>query len=263
MKGYIRIPRSLLNDTLWRELTPKCHHIFFVILEHAVFRQTEFISNNQIFILQPGQFCTTIRKLVELSSGEISKNDVERSIYKLILCGFLRQEVRHKKSILTISHKDTYDLIIEASETINETIMRQKRDNNETEKNNDKNAKKEKNIFLSDSIEIGLAEFLFSKIKTFLENPKTPNFQSWALQVRHMLQLDKRTPNEIRNVIEWLYTPEGVFWRKNILSTAKLREQFDRLKAEIKLPITPQNKQVDRRQRLADGSLANGGKELF
>jgi hypothetical protein len=128
--------------------------------------------------------------------------------------------------------------------------------NHDKEYKNDKNDKKKK-IFLSDSVEIGLAELLFKKIALFLDNPKIPDFQKWAVEVDYMIRIDKRDPEDIRKMIEWLHSAGPIFWRKNVLSTAKLREKWDRLKAELKAPTTFGKPKVDRSQRKEDGSLSN------
>jgi len=81
--------------------------------------------------------------------------------------------------------------------------------------------------FLSDSIEIRLSEFLLEKIISRNPNHKRPNIQTWAKDIDLMIRLDKRTPEDIRRVIEWCQV--DTFWQSNILSTAKLRKQFDQL----------------------------------
>jgi len=54
----------------------------------------------------------------------------------------------------------------------------------------------------------------------------------WAKDIDKMLRLDKRKPEDVQAVIEWLPTHEGsngFAWRANILSGRKLRDQFDKL----------------------------------
>lgn len=46
--------------------------------------------------------------------------------------------------------------------------------------------------------------------------------------VRLMLDLDKRSPEDVRNAID--YATGNEFWRANILSASKLREKFDQLR---------------------------------
>jgi len=91
--------------------------------------------------------------------------------------------------------------------------------------------------FLSDSIEIRLSELLLNRILTRNQNHKRPDLQTWAKDIDLMIRIDKRTPEDIRRVIEWCQ--EDTFWQSNILSTAKLRKQFDQLSAkmpEVKKP---------------------------
>ena len=84
-----------------------------------------------------------------------------------------------------------------------------------------------KKNFLSDSDEIRLAEYLFEKIKEQNPEHKKPNFQTWAKHVDFMLRLDKRTPERIKQVINWVSNDS--FWFDKVLSARKLREKFDEL----------------------------------
>jgi len=49
----------------------------------------------------------------------------------------------------------------------------------------------------------------------------------WAADIDKLHRLDKQTVEDIRMVIEWCQADS--FWKKNILSGAKLREQWDQL----------------------------------
>jgi hypothetical protein len=90
-----------------------------------------------------------------------------------------------------------------------------------------KESKVKEKTFLSDSVEVGLSEFLFSLMKANNPKAKEPNFQEWARSIDLMIRIDKRDPGEIKNIITWALA--DTFWHKNILSTAKLREQYDQL----------------------------------
>lgn len=110
--------------------------------------------------------------------------------------------------------------------------------------------KKKKNIktFLSNSDEVRLSELLLEKILSRNPNHKKPNIQTWAKDIDRMIRIDHRTPEDIRAVIEWCQSDP--FWQNNILSTSKLRKQFDQLQMKMKadgkktapaapLPIAP------------------------
>ena len=90
---------------------------------------------------------------------------------------------------------------------------------------------KTKPKFSDDSTEMKLAMYLFSKIKE--NNPEhrpltDTQKQSWADHIRLMMQRDNRTAEQIKNMIDWCQNDE--FWKTNILSTAKLRKQYDKMK---------------------------------
>ena len=60
---------------------------------------------------------------------------------------------------------------------------------------------------------------------------KKNNWQKWAVHINELLRLDRKTPERIKAVIQW--SQQDDFWQNNILSTQKLRKQFDTL--DIKL----------------------------
>ncbi|MCF6154876.1 MAG: hypothetical protein E3K36_06405 [Candidatus Brocadia sp.] len=85
----------------------------------------------------------------------------------------------------------------------------------------------QKKIYTSDSIEVGLSEKLLSLIKQRKSDFKQPNIQSWVKHIDLMIRLDRRSPDEIEKVITWCQADS--FWQNNILSTEKLRKQYDAL----------------------------------
>lgn len=90
---------------------------------------------------------------------------------------------------------------------------------------------KTKNHFDDDSVEMRLAMYLYSKIKE--NNPEhrpltDAQKQSWADHIRLMIERDNRTAEQIKNMIDWCQNNE--FWKQNILSTAKLRKQYDTMR---------------------------------
>ena len=91
----------------------------------------------------------------------------------------------------------------------------------------EKEEKKNINIYVEGDESLRLSEYLFSKI--LLNNPKAkkPNYQVWAKQIDLMIRIDKREIDDIQSVIDWCQ--DDSFWKINILSTVKLRQQFDRL----------------------------------
>jgi phage replication O-like protein O len=92
--------------------------------------------------------------------------------------------------------------------------------------------KERKKIYSRNSEEFRLSEYLFEKMKANNPKVKTPNLDKWAIHVDRMIRLDKRSPDEIAEVIN--FSQSDSFWMSNILSTQKLREQFDQLWLKLK-----------------------------
>lgn|GEM_PF-2780654 len=84
-----------------------------------------------------------------------------------------------------------------------------------------------------------LSQLLFDLIRQRKPDCKPPNLREWAVVVDCMIRLDSRKPERIEAVIRWCQAdttprgPNGFCWANNILSTAKLREKFDRLELEM------------------------------
>ena len=87
-----------------------------------------------------------------------------------------------------------------------------------------KNEKKKKEL-TSESYQI--ADYLFSKILKINPEHKKPNMEKWAEHADKMLRIDNRNIQQIYRIIDFAHNDS--FWVKNILSTQKLREQFDKL----------------------------------
>lgn len=142
--GFLSFNRSFLDDPLWVSLTPDEQHVFNIIAKLACYRPQKFNDHGLIIDLEPGQLCISQVDLAKKCHRSITKTKIERAIEKLKLCGFLRQEVRRKKSILTVSKSVTYEGSNKLIEAGNEAILRQSRGNLEAETKEVKKEKKEK-----------------------------------------------------------------------------------------------------------------------
>ena len=73
----------------------------------------------------------------------------------------------------------------------------------------------------------GCAEWMFELIKQLNPNHKQPNLESWAEDIRKMVNIDNRTYDEISNLMMWVN--KDSFWSINVLSPKKLRDKWDQL----------------------------------
>lgn len=96
-----------------------------------------------------------------------------------------------------------------------------------------------------------LAQLLAARIR---ENPKLckcrvtdEQIESWANEVRLMVERDGHSLEDIRLVVDWCQG--NPFWYMNILSMAKLREKFGRLWAEME---DDKNSQLSQKRELEE-----------
>lgn len=94
--------------------------------------------------------------------------------------------------------------------------------------------KKRKYIYSSETNEYMLSILLKNLIIARDKNSRARNcnIQKWCEHINKLIRLDKRTPGEIEKVIIW--SQNNKFWCSNILSTEKLRKQFDTLYQQMK-----------------------------
>lgn len=82
-------------------------------------------------------------------------------------------------------------------------------------------------------VDMELAKYLHDRIQR--NNPQWKlrgKLETWAEHVEKLRRIDGRTPEQIRDMIDW--TQDDDFWQANILSTAKLREKFNQLIPQVK-----------------------------
>ena len=99
------------------------------------------------------------------------------------------------------------------------------------------NSQQSQKRYADDSQYMKAAVYLFEKIKERLPNKKEPDFQKWADEVRKTVELDGVPVERYKEVLDWSQNDD--FWQANILSTNKLRKQFD----TIYLQMQRDNKQ--------------------
>ena len=75
--------------------------------------------------------------------------------------------------------------------------------------------------------DLSTAHAILTDILALNPNHKPPNIHAWAKTIRLMRERDKRPLQEIQALWRWAHAHH--FWRTNILSPDKLRQQWDRL----------------------------------
>ncbi len=71
------------------------------------------------------------------------------------------------------------------------------------------------------------AVWMLSMVRQINPAFKEPNLKTWANDIRKIINIDKRTYQEISDLFMWVNRDD--FWSSNILSPAKLRKQWDKI----------------------------------
>jgi len=117
---------------------------------------------------------------------------------------------------------------------------RGKENNMETEWKPLGNISKESNKkYIYSPADLDISNHLYQKLLSISNNIKKPNLENWANEVRLMCDRDGRTHEGIHNMINMIFDDGGIydgsFWRTNIMSIKKLRQQYDKVMVQISL----------------------------
>ncbi|MEJ4197463.1 replication protein [Enterococcus faecium] len=238
--GWIKLYRQLLEKPIWQESTPEQKVILITLLSMANHEEREWEWQGEPYKASPGQFVTSLDSIRKKCGKGISLQNVRTALKRFEKYEFLTNQPTNKNRLITIVNWEVYqskDNDLTKELTSNQQATNKQLTTNKNEKNykNEKNNKtsssqpRKKRVYDTDSVYYILAEELFKQICQNQEIKK-PNLQSWADNIRKMIEIDKRTENQVRGMIEW--SQHNVFWASNILSAKKLREKYDTMAAQ-------------------------------
>lgn len=103
--------------------------------------------------------------------------------------------------------------------------------------NTDKDSPQSQKRYDDNSHYMKLAQRLLNHIQQRDPKYKDRNMQTWADDMRKLVELDKRSIEEVERVLDW--SQQDTFWQTNILSPNKLRKHFSKLyqQCNAKQPI--------------------------
>ncbi len=224
---------------LWLHLLMKCNH-----------KDNEFIMNGVLMKVKRGEFVTG-RKALSKDTG-IQESKIERLLKLFENMQMIEQHTNNRNRRITVLSYDEYqsnEHQVNNTRTTGEQHMNtNNNDNNEYNDNNENNnplsasPPVDKRPKYSDDDRL-TAEWIFDRILTINPNNKKPNFDTWSNHIRLMREVDKRTHSEICKVFDW--ASKDNFWQSNILSTDKLRKQFDKLSIKMNQVAAPSKTLVD------------------
>ncbi len=152
MSGYFIIPRVVTSDPRYKSARLKYQKVLHVLFENVAFAATTHAISTNVIKIKVGQFCVSSRRLAEVCNDGVKfdedlvdKNIIDRAICFWEKCGFVRQEVIHGKSLITITVSEFYDRKKTTSEPTSEPKVSQDRATKE-EDQEDKELKKSQSI---------------------------------------------------------------------------------------------------------------------
>lgn len=250
-KGWISIHRKLQHHWLWGDKPFSKGQAWIDLLMSANHEDCKFLLGSQLVDAKKGDVITSEVKLMDKWGW--SKAKVRAFLTLLEKDSMIIKKTDSKKTTLSLTNYGVWQDSQTAKEPLKdhletaerplkdhlETTKRLQKDtiNNSNNTNNSNNSNKDisnspQNKFADDSIEFILASELFNLILGNNPKAKKPNLQSWAKDIDKMIRLDDRRVEEVRSVIAW--SQRDTFWQGNILSTATLRKQFDKLTVQMR-----------------------------
>lgn len=153
--------------------------------------------------------------------------------------GMITTQKTTRGMIITVLNYDTYQSRKEHGKDTGKNFQRTSKElrnhtinNNDNNVNNVKKKREKKRTFIETSNEFQLSKLLLDLILKRDPNHKKPDLQEWSKHIDYLIRIDGREPERIKKVINWCQQDD--FWMNNILSTKKLRKQFNQLNLKLK-----------------------------
>lgn len=266
---YFKIYRKIFDNSIWSNLLE--FRLFLWIVGHAIFDKPKNYDEVQVC---RGQYLRSYRKLsadLEYIENNVtvrySPKTIQRAAIKLVKKGVILTQDTKLATLFTVVNYDKY----QPKQTKNEDYQgREEKANKGLATGHDTslpqaghNIKNVKNVkeykFSPNSEEFRLSSLLLSLIKTRRLEFRDPNLQAWCKHLERLIKLDKRAPEEIEKVIRWSQT--NIFWQNNILSTDKLRQQYDKLALQMDSEL--KQKSASKPIKQLSQTLTSEGERIF
>lgn len=248
MEGWIKLYRKFIEWEWFRN--SEMVHLFIYMLLKANTKDSRWQGIN----VQRGQLITGRQKLSQ-NTG-ISERSIRTCLERLKSTNEIAIKTTNQYSIITIINYDSYqtrenriDQQTDQQTDQRLTSGRPTIDQQPTTNKNNKNIrnKEYKNILMSELsasdvipehfeyLEIAKAFFELFRNNLQEAGASTVTLEkakgTWVDDIRLTIENDNYTVEDLREV--WQFLRISAFWKKNILSTATLREKMSKLKLEI------------------------------
>lgn len=178
------------------------------------------------YIILKGTVCPYIQTFDE--------KGIEESLQDLQRVGLIEYYKINNRNYLQFTRFHDFNKINRSKESASQLPPPNSGATQEQDDSNSGATPAEVKVKLNLSKENELASLLLKKITERKPDFKKPNIRKWSEHIDAMIRIDRRKPELIEKVIVWCQADCGdggkwKGWQNNILSTAKLREKFDKL----------------------------------
>lgn len=235
-KGWIKLQRRIQSHWLYQEKRVfSRYEAWLDLLMMANHKQNKVVIGNELVTVEKGSFITSELKLMQRWKWGKSKT---RNFLKLLEDdNMIVKKSDRQKTTISICNYSVYQEEGQENRPLSDheqTNDRPRANTNKNAKNvkNVKNKERRKRVYDETSVYFQLATFFFEQIKNNNPEHKEPNLQNWSDDIRKMMELDKRTEEQVRYLIQWVQQDD--FEMVNVLSPAKLRKRWDQLVMKVK-----------------------------
>ncbi len=211
--GYFKIWRELLAKPIWLNSSPEQKIILITLLAMANFRQNQWEWKGQKYECQPGQFITSLDKIVDECGKGVSVRNVRTALERFEKLEFLTSESTKTGRLITIVNWAIYQEDAEKP-TKPLTKTRQRPDKDPTTKEKGNKDKKDIYIYVQHLplttpeykklvAEFGKAQ-VDEKIQYAENYAKLKNYKSIYLTLNNWLRKDndenRPTPQQVKPI---------------------------------------------------------------
>jgi hypothetical protein len=246
MKGWVKLHRAIMKSETFSKLTATQRLITIYIILNANHEDGIWFDKykNIEVPVKRGQLIVSRSKITNdwfKGDKEITEQKVRTTLKKLEKLSFLTSTSTSNYTLLEVLNYNVYQAKqSEDNQVSNQVLTKSQPSANQvltTNKNdkNEKNEKKEnspKQVYDESSSYFRLSTYFFERILENNPEHKKPNLQTWSEDIRKMMEIDKRTEEQIKYLMKWVQ--QNDFEMANVLSPSKLRKRYDQLVLEVK-----------------------------
>jgi DNA replication protein DnaD len=234
MQGWIKLHRKIQEHWLYQEERQFSRYEAWIdLIMMANHKQTTVLLGNELVQAQRGQVITSEHKLMK--KWKWGKSRLRAFLEMLQKEGMITKKSDRKKTVITICNYNIYhdnEFETEPHADHGQTISGLKSDTIKNVKNVKNNKYSPKQVYDETSPYYQLATFFLEQIRNNNPEHKTPNLQKWSDEIRKMVEIDKRTIEQVKYLMQWVQQDD--FEMINVLSPTKLRKRFDQLVIKVK-----------------------------